>query len=307
MNLVERINDNFNNGFFGKAMLIRDLPNEYPAWTINQRNWYGVAVPIDGKEIFCEAFSNVKIYTELNVEISGKLYNLLLLTSSNIELRNEFATICSQFVEPGVNGTNRIALISNPQDWWLRWKTLLGNAVSTDSAYPVLGELIVTEYYLKKGLSPKWTGANAATNDIEFYDSSCEVKSTTDRYGKEITISSLFQLDNHGNSLSLIFCRFEKSSLGRSINDLVENLVHLGYNRLTLEQDLEKVNLVKGCVARKQKYKLLEMKKYEIDDSFPIISEKSFKNDCLPNHIIRFTYTIDLSGIECKNLLENGD
>lgn len=307
MNLIDRIQDNFNNGFFGKAMSIPEMPKEYPAWTINERSWFGVAVPIPLNDIFNEDFSNVKIHTQFNVEISGKRYNLLLLTCSNVELRNEFATICSQFIDPGENGNIREELISNPQNWWTRWKVLLGNAMSSDIAYPVLGELVATEYYIKKGLSPTWTGADAATNDIEFTDSSCEVKSTTKRYGKEITISSIFQLKKHGKSLSLIFCRFEKSLLGRSINDLVENLVNLGYNRLALEQGLEKVNLVEGCVARKQKYKLLEMKKYEVDDSFPIVTEESFKNDCLPANVMRFTYTVDLSSLECENLLESGE
>lgn len=54
MEIVERIKDNFNRGFFGKSMVIPELPEEFPAWTLkaghcichlfvlNLRGWDGV-------------------------------------------------------------------------------------------------------------------------------------------------------------------------------------------------------------------------------------------------------------------------
>ena len=46
MDICERIRENFNRGFFDRAMSIQELPEEYPAWTFKQNNWVGVAVPI---------------------------------------------------------------------------------------------------------------------------------------------------------------------------------------------------------------------------------------------------------------------
>ena len=303
MNYTDTITENFNNGFFDKVMSIRDLPAEYPAWTINRRTQYGVIIPTDNDEKFRESFSSVEIFTEQNVNISGKVYNVIMLISENIELKSEFATICSQFVDPGDNGENRKKLIADPQQWWDRWKTLLGNALSQNEPYPVLGELTVLSYYITKGEAPLWRGPDSASNDIEFSDFSCEVKSTTQRYAKEITVSGIHQLKSAGKELELVFCRFERSLSGKSINDVVDELVQSGYDKTDLENNLDKLGLSDGCVARKLKYKLLEMNKYQVDDSFPVITEKSFKNDILPANIIKFTYTVDLAGLDCENLL----
>ena len=99
-------------------MPISDLPAEYPAWTIKKSNWVGVAVPIKTQQTFSERFSNVRIRTALGTEINGVTHDLLLLTCEDMELRNEFAVICSQFVLPGTNGTARESLIANPEAWW---------------------------------------------------------------------------------------------------------------------------------------------------------------------------------------------
>ena len=303
MDLIARIKNNFNKGFFDKAMPISELPAEYPAWTIKKSNWVGVAVPIKTQQTFSERFSNVRIRTALGTEINGITYDLLLLTCEDMELRNEFAVICSQFVLPGSNGTARESLIANPEAWWENWKFLLGNVNASHASYPVLGELIVLEQLLQQGRNARWTGANKATNDIELTDRSYEVKSTTKRYGYDVTISSLYQLKKSGTTLDLVFCRFEPSTLGRSVDDLVESLVQAGYSRSELENSLKKENLETGCTARKLRYKLLEMKVYPVDDQFPSVTLDSFVGGVLPKCVTEFSYTLDLSGAASKNTL----
>ena len=49
---------------------------------------------------------------------------------------------------------------------------------------------------------------------------------------------------------------------------------------------------------RNKKYKKLEGRIYEVDDSFPRIVQSSFKNDKYPNAITHIQYTVDLDGIE---------
>lgn len=298
------IKDNFNKGYFNKAMIIEGLPSEYAGWTIKNDKWFGVAVPYDGAYEFSEHFSEVSIKTAKDVEIDGIHHNLLMLICSDMSLRDEFALICSQFVDPGENGYMRMQLISKPEIWWERWKGLLGNISSDKEAYSVLGELLALEYYIERGYNPVWMGQMASTNDIEMTDYSAEVKSTIARYGYNITVSSIYQLRRTQKKLDLLFCRFEKNSSGQSVNDVVGRLIKLGYNSEEIERCLKKCGLEPGCVARKSTYKLLEMKKYSVDEKFPLVTESSFKNDCLPTHIVKFTYDIDLSGIECENLLD---
>ena len=158
--------------------------------------------------------------------------------------------------------------------------------------------MIVVEQQLLAGKNPVWAGIDHATNDVEMDDSSIEVKSTVTRYGYEVTISSLYQMrPPEGKSLSLAFLRFEKSVLGRSIDDVANSLKTHGYDAIALERALTKAGLEEGRVARNQKYKILEWKLYPVDETFPSVTESSFKNDRLPPSIVRFTYTVDLSGV----------
>lgn len=298
MDICERIKNNFNKGFFGKGMQILELPENYPAWTIKQNDWIAVAVPIDTYVPFSETFAQVKISTMEQVCIGDNEYNILMLQCFAMNSRNEFAEMCRQFVDPGPGGQFRKKLIKDPEEWWKSWKEMLGNVTSDNVAYDVLGELLVVEQQLLAGKVPLWSGNDSASIDVEMADSSIEVKSTLSRYGYEVTINSLYQLRSvNDKPLSLAFLRFEPSVLGRSIDDVACSLKDHGYDAAALEYALKKVGLEEGRVARKQKYKILEWKLYPVNESFPTITESSFKNDKLPPNIVRFTYTVDLSGV----------
>ena len=293
MNITEEIRENFNRGYFGKSMRIKELPDEYPAWTLKQNHSVAVAVPVEKYIPFSEQFASVKIHTAPNVEIGKKLYNILMLESFSMESREEFAVMCRQFVDPGKDGEFRKKLISEPVECWKRWKDMLGNVSSDKAAYDIFGELLVLEKMLSGGKNVRWSGCEYATHDIESDSFSIEVKSTTTRYGYEITISSIYQMNPvESKPLYLSFIRFEKSELGRSVNDVVQSLKQLGFDAALLESALKKRNLEEGRVARNEKYKVLEWKQYPVDDVFPRITESSFKDNCLPQNIVKITYTV---------------
>lgn len=300
MDIIESIKDNFNKGYFKKAMRIEGLPANYPAWTLKQDNWYGVAVKMDSKIIFNEHFSTAHIWTSENAVIDGLTTDLLLLTCSDVELRNEFAVICSQFVSTSEDGAERKKLISKPEAWWSNWKSLIGNSQSDPEVYSKLGELIVVEKLLQEGRQPKWSGIESSTHDVELSDRSYEVKSTIKRYGYEVEISSIYQLRKAGETLDLVFFRFERSQLGRTLDDLVESLTSLGYSRMKIEKVLGKAGLEKGCIARSIRYKILEMKVFAVDDEFPSLTLDSFIGGQLPQNVTKVKYTVDLSGIPSR-------
>ena len=306
MGIVEQIKKNFNSGYFDMAMRIDGLAPAYPAWTVKQNEWIGVAVPMESFQPFSEQFSHVRIHSEENVLIDGVRFDLLMLTSADMETRNEFALVCSDFVSPGENGKLRFALTSDPASWWKNWKHLMGNVSSDQMVYDTLGELLTVERLLQDGHSTVWSGAEGASHDIETADCSIEVKTTNQRYGYEATINSIYQMvPVEGKPLYLSFIRVEPSIHGKSIDDVVNSLISLGYAAADLEEALERKKLEKGRPARAEKYKIIEWKRYPVNEKFPAITEESFKDNRLPEGIVRLRYTVDLSGLPGENLLES--
>ena len=303
MEVIDSIKNNFNKGYFGKAMMIEGLPEEYPAWTLKHHDWYGVAVKINKQIVFSERFSSVRIWTSNDALLDNTTTNLLLLTCSNVELRNDFAVICSQFVGTSYDGAERTRLLSDPSKWWKNWKSLIGNTQSEHEVYSMIGELTVVEQLLRAGMNPKWAGIESSTNDVELNDRSYEVKSTVKRYGYEVEISSIYQMKNVGESLDLVFFRFERSKLGRSLDEIVDCIANLGYSRYKLESALEKAGLEAGCTARSTRYKLLEMKVFPVDEHFPVLTLDSFVGGQLPPNVTKVKYTVDLSGVPSKSEL----
>ena len=303
MEVLEKIKINFNKGYFDKAMRIDGLPEDYPAWTLKRQDWYGVAVKMDQRLVFSERFSSARIWTSNDALLEEQAVNLLLLTCTDVELRNEFAVICAQFVQTDEYGTARKELISDPAAWWSNWKSLIGNSQSEHEVYSKIGELTVIECLLRTGNHPKWSGIESATHDVEVDDRSYEIKSTVRRYGYEVEISSIYQMKKEGESLNLVFIRFERSLLGRSLDDLVESIVAMGYSRQKIEVSLEKAGLERGCTARSVHYKVLEMRVFPVDDNFPALTLDSFVGGQLPPHVTRVKYTVDLSGVPSKATL----
>ena len=123
------------------------------------------------------------------------------------------------------------------------------------------------------------------------------MKSTVKRYGATVTIVGQHQLQSM-KRLQLYFCRLEQSKSGISINDMKDKLVADGYDKDKIEQQLYQLGYEKGASIREEKYKVLEKRKYEVDDKFPKITKASFKDERIPESVIQITYTIDLDGLE---------
>ncbi|MBP3966251.1 PD-(D/E)XK motif protein [Paenibacillus lignilyticus] len=287
-----------------RAMKITSLEDNFPAWVLKHDGWYGVGIPLlDPNLLISEKFSNVKLWSQ-NITIGDKEIPLLLLTSTAESLRLEFSSVCAQFIDPGINGFERERLIANPTEWWGKWKMLLGNSVQEKSVYSILGEMLAFEQLIIEGKTPIWSALTQSTHDIETETGSYEVKSTIVRYGATVTINSQFQLQlqqTAGTELKLIFCRFEQSEIGISVSDVVERLASRGIDKKQLNLGLEKYDLEEGCSARNEKYKLLEIRKYSIDNSFPSITANSFVDSKIPEAIREINYKIDLIGISYEN------
>ena len=89
----------------------------------------------------------------------------------------------------------------------------------------------------------------------------------------------------------------EESNLGVCINDMIKLLVDDGYDENRIEVELRKLGIMPGSIERKERYKILEKRKYKVDNNFPKITNESFKNDMIPENILHIVYSIDLDGL----------
>lgn len=300
MELINRIRESLAQINYHQALPIMPMHVTNSAWVISDKDWFGVAVPNPFGILISERFSNVKIWSAI-YDIGGEDISLLLLTSNKVELRYEFASICSEFCDLGENNQRRVDLQHNPFSWWATWRNLLGNAVRIKAPYSLLGEMLVLEQLRKKGIEVKWSALEKATHDIESAEASYEVKSTTMRYESTITINSQYQLFNGAKKLYILFCRFEPSDQGLSIDDMCVRLINTGIVASALDESLKEIGFERGCSARSEKYKLHEIRNYLINDDFPKIDSELFIQKKIPNNITRIVYDVDLNGLPYIN------
>lgn len=280
----------------------------YDAWTLRTAASVGVAIPLEYGEPVCESFASVEMIDRDITLPNGNICRCLLLMAGNDQEKRSFASLCSEFATPGFNGLNRKEVSTNPIAWWLEWKELLGNKNINERVYDVIAELSVLEQIASNGKFAEWNGPSGATYDIDCDDKFIEVKSTTSRNRREITLSNRFQLiPPDGRELKLVLCQLEASSTGRSINGLVKRLVELGFSELDLNTKLARLGLGEGKSARCRCYIMHAMTEYAVDDDFPAIRDTSFVGGKMPKCITGITYTVALDGVEGKTLLpENG-
>ena len=296
MKIVNEIREYFASLPNPGAREIESLPSAWKAYVMRIADGYGVAIKVDESMEVSEKFNSVRLHTGL-ITINGVTNNYLILRSAFEEYRYEFAALCAEFVDPGENGKHRLDLISDPYTWWNKWKELVGNTNRDIRVYNVIAEMLVLNQKYKTDHTAEWTVSRMGTHDIECSDESGEVKSTVRRYGTSITISGQHQLQ-HIKRLYIYFCRLEESLEGVSINDLKNELVSSGYDEGKLEIELERQGFERGASIRNKKYKVLEKRKYEVDDDFPKIVNESFKGDKYPVGITHIEYTIDLEGLD---------
>ena len=299
MDTVREIRSHFATLYNPGALDINTLPEEYPAYVIRTSSGYGVAIEADKSLEVSERFNSVRLHTEV-MTIEGYTSNYLILKSAFEEYRYEFATLCAEFVEPGEAGKNRTSVLSDPIGWWNKWKELVGNASKEQRVYNVIAEMLVLDHKFRDDKSSVWAATRMSSHDIECAEESCEVKSTIKKTGAEIVISSQHQLE-HEKRLFLYFCRMEESREGLSINDAKKMLVSHGYDENKIEIELERQGFEKGSSIRDKKYKVLEKRKYEVNESFPRIVRESFKGNQYPSGITHIEYTVDLNILKYEN------
>lgn len=299
MTILKDIQLGFSNLETGRIVKIIEDSN-INSWILKVNDIYGVAIEIDKEIVVNERFSNVRLYTKV-YEIEGREVHLLILSSNQEHLRNEFARICRDFIEYGLDERTQHLLLTNPYIWWLQMKELMGNTNTNKQVTSILAEILCLNYLISNSLKVEWKGPLGSTIDIVTENHYYEIKSTIERYKSTVQISSQHQIALD-KPQTLLFFRFEESMNGVSIDKIVKFLIKNGIEEKYIEERMLKNGLEKGSMARQITYKLLECQSFSIDENFPRITPESFKENKIPSHIEKITYDVDLTGLDKQNI-----
>lgn len=275
----------------GNAVNVGDI--EYPSYLIRGIDKYSLAIPYSLDKEISDEFVGIEISTSyLNFE-NNSIKVLYLQAVETINL-DKFAYIGSHFLDPN----NRKSILADPYKWIDEWKDIFGNSLKKKMVYDVIGELISLRYIYKDDQTASWEGPKNGTHDIVSNSILYEVKSTQKKLKAEITINSVFQLNNE-KTLKIYFCRLEYKPYSYSINSLVKELDIFGYDINQLESSLDELGYRKGSRFRDVSYDVLEIREYTVSkDTFPLLSLETINTHAPKNNIISYNITLDLNSIE---------
>jgi hypothetical protein len=156
-----------------------------------------------------------------------------------------------------------------------------------------------------------WTGPLGHQHDFSAGSFAVEVKATTVREGRIVSISSVDQLDpNPEGTLYLSVHRFERigASPGITLPSLIAEVEAMGANQGELFRRLNRVgySAVHDDLYRERVYRLVERRIYDTSESgFPKITRSSFVSAELPAGTLRLRYSIDLTNEPPSPLAED--
>lgn len=296
--LSEEIRHVLKNAFRDGFWDIRNLPDGYPAQIFLEGNEFGVSIFTSNSADIDESFSEIRIKSS-SCSRNGVPGTRISLISDYRQGIDVFSIVCADFVSPGENGEKREALLEDPLSWWEKWKKSIGNRNVDCQPYDVLGEVLSYLHLRESDPGMKWEGCSFSVVDIIGTNSDYEVKSTVDRTKLEITVSSKFQLEKRENPLYLVYCIFERSESGLSLEDVLNSVS--SEDRAMLLENIRKRGQ-SGTQALTTKYRLVEMRVYPVDEKFPKITSESFKDNKIPAGIKSIQYVTDLSGLSYERI-----
>lgn len=278
--------------------------DDYRASVFKLDGELGVMFDIHESKMIDERFNAVRIRTS-SFSIDGSTPSVKLVLSTRRTEQGfleKFSMVCAEFVNLGENGSNRLSICNDPFGWYRSWAEVMGTKTVNRTPAAVIAELITLDHLLQSGENPEWEGASSGLIDIRTEKGDYEVKSSTTRDSNIIHVSSERQLIPAGKPLHLIYCCFQKSESGIAIDDVADRLESHGFPRDGIESGLDSLGYSRGKISRYERYELVKMWEFDIDDSFPRIVPESFIGGQLPLNVTEFSYSIELSGIPHREI-----
>lgn len=262
---------------------------------------YRVAVPTNFAKEIKEKFVGIEIYnTFVNLPNKEAIPVLVLQSPYTVDVKT-FLLVASDFIDK----ENREVILNTPYEWIDKWKEIFGNSIRNKMVFDVVGEMYALLQKYKDDKTLEWVGPLSGTHDIVGENGIFEVKTTTRKTENVVGIHSSYQLSTEKNT-KLLFVRLEeKPYAGLSINNLVNQLIDLGFDSNILENNLSEIGYQIGNRERDKTYDLLSFYEYEINcKNFPIISLESINKLAPKSNILGYELKIDLTPIEKEIIFE---
>ena len=267
-------------------------------FAVNSSGYKGIAIKSSNKVIINETFNKVNIMS-CKINISNEVFDVVFLYTNEPILSYHYGMLCLDFLN------KKDQIIKDPLSWFNEWKDLLGNYKKEKIVYDVIGEMKFLLHLQMENKNPQWDSMIGGTFDIFTDEAFYEVKTTKSKSIENVVIHSQYQLNTKGLNelLYICLCKVEENAAGDSIESLYNELIKYGYDKISLDEYLNKIGFGIGKAERYTNYFVHEIKLYLVDDKFPKITNDSFKNDQVPNGIVSYQYTISLDGLEYTKIL----
>mgnify|MGYP000502881565 CR=1 FL=1 len=205
------------------------------------------------------------------------------LVLTDHELTKSFAVMCFDIAERSKRGETvevaAVIAIACLRDWADLLKRRGKQGLNRNEALGLWGELNTLDALLGSTtgvdlqIVQGWRGPNGDQRDIGFNNNRIEVKTQLSTKSIGLKISSLDQLDDREDQLTVVLNRISPSAAGTSVASLIEKIrAHLSFKRLAQSEFERKVMLAEFDSDNEycnENFGLDERIVYDINDTFP--------------------------------------
>jgi hypothetical protein len=184
------------------------------------------------------------------------------------------------------------------------WKDLFGSGsagMGKEQITGLVGELVILDKLttLNHSMLTNWAGPVGGIHDFRHESRALEVKTSTRRYGRFLSISGQQQLEAPaGGDLHLAALKLEQNPGGAfSIPVLVEKIRRNGVDPTMFANRLAELGYALGSSeqADSARFDVTECRLYQVNDKFPKVISGSFAPGQPLAGVIKISYEIDLS------------
>jgi hypothetical protein len=190
-----------------------------------------------------------------------------------------------------------------------KWKYMLSleseKKLDTQAIIGLFGELLLLERLMElqgADVFKNWVGPLGNRHDFEFELNSIEVKTTTSKSARELTVHGLDQLEPYPGKKVIVFkIRLELDPAGISLPALIDRVLEI--NLVNQEKFFEKLSRVGYVLEHKESYADLRFQPVlfqviPVDSQFPRISRTLLKEMGCEDRILDIQYVINVAGLD---------
>jgi hypothetical protein len=297
---VERINARQNNLAFGK-LPVSNLNGSLVA--VASREAVSVLIPLASEDTFEECGEARVSLRRRSFDLGDGLHDYAELVCHDEPLEPIFAQVCLDVINFAAgSGTPGKAARERFDRWRLMMAMRRSSKLSQSALIGLFGELTTLKAIVASAVVPStdfWTGPERALHDFVLGEYAIEVKSTVSRNEILIEIHGAHQLDSSNlKVLWLTVHQLQRSGVGLTIDELLEEIVALGVDRIALYEKCSHVGYewVESDKYFNDRFIVWNTNWYHVNHDFPKITPTSFQSDEIPAGVTRLRYSVDLTG-----------